>query len=48
MLELKTYTKAELTAAYKTNRLDYIKRKITAEGYKYKGRYKIENNRIAE
>ena len=46
MLELKTYTKAELTAAYKTGRLDYIKRKITAEGYKYTDSGRADNYKM--
>ena len=35
MLELKTYTRAELVEIFKTKRLDSIKEKLTRNGYEY-------------
>lgn len=37
MLELKEYSRKEIISLFKTDRIDYIKRKLTAQGYSYEG-----------
>ena len=43
MLELREYTAKELKEIYNTDRIDWIKRKVSREGYTYTGSGRGDN-----